>query len=125
MKTFKEYLIMENDGGFKAFEAEVYKEMQARGMDDPEWGIVLQAMVRDAYENGADIEDVIMSLNYNGEEEMEQKMPAMDDANRHFANQFDREVIQKRNKEDVARSAVSTKRYNQRQSRDERRYRGK
>jgi hypothetical protein len=59
------------------------------------------------------------------EEEMEQKLPAMNDANRHFANQFDREVIQKRDRNDVARSAVSKKRYNQRQSRDDRRYHGK
>jgi hypothetical protein len=59
------------------------------------------------------------------EEEIEQKMPAMKDTTRHFANQFDREVIQKRNKDDIKRSAVSSKRYKQRQARDDRRYHGK
>jgi len=57
------------------------------------------------------------------EDEMEQKMPGMRERNRHFADQFDREVIQKGGQDALA-SQPGHKRHIQRKARDDRRFSG-
>ncbi len=66
MDTFREFLlktnILENDDMFGRYQNEVFSIMKRMGINDEEYGIALQNIIRDAYEEGASPKEVVSSL---------------------------------------------------------------
>ncbi len=52
----------DDDREYLMFQDAVLNEMKRLGIDDADWGISLQNLIRDAYENGASLNDTIQSL---------------------------------------------------------------